>query len=38
MVAIKILKTDVVFPQFLLRIQKNINAIWFLEENSNNGK
>ena len=29
MVEIKILKTDVVFPYFLLIIQKDMHVIWF---------
>ena len=29
MVEIKILKTDVVFPKFLIRIQKEMHTIWF---------
>ena len=29
MVEIKTLKTDVVFPLFLLRIQKDMQVIWF---------
>ena len=28
-VEVKILKTDVVFPKFLLRIQNNMRVIWF---------
>ena len=29
MVEIKVLKTDVVFPLFLVRIRKDMHVIWF---------